>query len=340
MHVTPADVERMRDALFFDGASAGPKYSRFWLLLMLAAVIASAGVIADSTATVTGAMIVAPLMTPILGMALAAALTDRRNLRRSILLVLGGTASVIAIGYMLGLLSINPVVAEVNSQVAGRVSPRLIDLVAALATGAVGAFALSRSDISDTLPGVAIAISLVPPLAVVGLTMESGAYAEAAGALLLFVTNVTAILASGTTVFALYGIHRHAAPRTGAARRGSRTTIVIVAMVIMVAVPLAVSSVQVARATAQEAAVRSAATSWAEPLGWTLLGLWRTGSDVVLRLTGPEPVPDPTGLRAALDAEGLTQLVVQVELVPGTFATVEPTAAASPRSPWHRTLEG
>ena len=67
------------------------------------------------------------------------------------------------------------VVAATNSQVAGRVQPRLIDLLAAVATGVVGAFALVRSDVSDTLPGVAIAISLVPPLAVVGLTLEAGA---------------------------------------------------------------------------------------------------------------------------------------------------------------------
>jgi uncharacterized hydrophobic protein (TIGR00271 family) len=333
MQVTPTDVERMRDALFFDGAAAGRKYSRFWLLLILAAVIASAGVIADSTATVIGAMIVAPLMTPILGMALAAALTDRLNLRRSMLLVLGGAASVVAVGYAMGLLIVIPVVAEVNSQVSGRVSPRLIDLVAALATGAVGALALSRSDISDTLPGVAIAISLVPPLAVVGLTLESGAYGESTGALLLFVTNVTAILASGTAVFALYGVPRQAVlTREGGSRPGTRVAVVIVSMVALVAIPLAGSSVRVARDTAQEVAVRSAATSWAEPLGWTLAGLTRTGSDVVLRLTGPQPVPDPSGLRAALDAEGLADLTVQVELVPGAFATVEPTtmAAATP----------
>ena len=63
-----------------------------------------------------------------------------------------------------------------------RVSPRLIDLLAALATGAVGAFAMVRADVSDTLPGVAIAISLVPPLAVVGLSLESGAPEQALGA--------------------------------------------------------------------------------------------------------------------------------------------------------------
>ena len=92
--------------------------------------------------------------------------------------------------------------------------------MAALATGVVGAFALVRADVSDTLPGVAIAISLVPPLAVVGLTLEAGAGSESAGALLLFLTNVGAILLSGLIVMALY---RVSAARAVRARGGSAT---------------------------------------------------------------------------------------------------------------------
>ena len=83
-------AEHMRDTVFFDGPNASGRYSRFWLLLVLSAVIASAGVIADSTATVIGAMIVAPLMTPILGVMLATVLGDRDNLIRSLLLVVAG----------------------------------------------------------------------------------------------------------------------------------------------------------------------------------------------------------------------------------------------------------
>lgn len=194
----------MRDQLFFEGEQMGQRLSRFWLLLPLAAVIAAAGVVGDSPATVIGAMIVAPLMVPILGTLLAVVLAERDNLLRSIGLVVSGAVSVVVIGYVLGVLVDEPVVAAVNSQVSARVSPRLIDLVAALATGAVGSIALAREDISDTLPGVAIAISLVPPLAVVGLTLESGAPDEALGALLLFVTNVSAILAAGLVVMTVY----------------------------------------------------------------------------------------------------------------------------------------
>jgi uncharacterized hydrophobic protein (TIGR00271 family) len=169
--VSGADLDRMADRLFLEGRR---KQSAFWVLLTLAAIIAGCGVVADSDATVIGAMIVAPLMTPILGMALAVVLAHRWRIVRGVTIVVFGSALVVVLGFLLGLLVPEPVVAADNAQLASRVSPDLVDLVAALATGLVGAFALVRDDISDTLPGVAIAISLVPPLVVVGLTLESG----------------------------------------------------------------------------------------------------------------------------------------------------------------------
>ena len=78
-----ADITRMRDQLFFDGPERNRRLSRFWLLLPLSAVIASAGVVSDSTATVIGAMIVAPLMTPILGIVLAVVLTGPGRWRQA-----------------------------------------------------------------------------------------------------------------------------------------------------------------------------------------------------------------------------------------------------------------
>jgi uncharacterized membrane protein len=88
---------------------------------------------------------------------------------------------VVAVSWLLGHVVPYPVFAATNGQVAARVTPRLVDLVAALATGAVGSVALARPDVSDTLPGVAIAISLVPPLAVAGLTFGPGCLASAWG---------------------------------------------------------------------------------------------------------------------------------------------------------------
>ena len=317
--ITDADVARMRDQLFFEGPERSRRLSRFWILLILASVIAAAGVTADSVATVIGAMIVAPLMTPILGTVLAVVLADRRNLMRSIGLVVSGAITVIAIGWALGKLVPYEVVAATNSQVAARVSPRLIDLVAAFATGAVGSVALIRSDISDTLPGVAIAISLVPPLSVVGLTLESGKGDQAAGALLLFVTNVSAILASGIIVMAIYRVFAHAARPGGEERyfhrRGALAA--IVALVAIVAVPLAITSARVANETLTESKVSTVTKRWARPFGWSVVSVQPGSGDMIVRITGPLPIPDTATLRTALDNGGLAGTSIEVELVPG-----------------------
>ncbi len=320
MRVTEADVLRMRDQLFAEGDDAGSKLSKFWLLLLLAAVIAATGVEADSTATVIGAMIVAPLMTPILGIVLAMVLNDRRNLVRSVVLVIAGGLAVVAIGMLLGLAKPTAVVAATNSQVAGRVSPRLIDLLGALATGAVGAIALLRSDISDTLPGVAIAISLVPPLSVVGLTLESGAPGESAGALLLFLTNVSAILASGLVVMATYGllsatsaVRRKWVRRSAWSRPG---VLVVAASVILVAVPLAATSVRVTQQASTLERVKRVVTDWAAGSSWSLADIAPGADAMVVRVTGLPPMPDPATLRSALDSAGLASTAVDLELIP------------------------
>ncbi len=311
-----SDLE-MREAVFFDGPLARQKYSRFWMLLVLAAVIASAGVVADSTATVIGAMIVAPLMTPILATMLATVLGDRDNLVRSLLLVIAGAAAAVGIGYLVGLLIVPDVLAETNSQVAARVKPGLIDLLAALGTGVVGSVALVRKDISDTLPGVAIAISLVPPLAVVGLTLESGSWDQALGALLLFLTNVVAIIGTGIIVMSFYGVTRLSRTTASGERRSLRRPIaLLVVMLLVVGVPLALSSLAVTLRVVAENRVHGIATEWADGVGWKVTDVASDGIEVHVRAEGPLPLPDTEPLREALRDAGVRSDEVTVELVP------------------------
>jgi uncharacterized hydrophobic protein (TIGR00271 family) len=311
-------VDHMRDAVFFDGPEAAAKLSRFWLLLGLASVIAAAGVVGDSTATVIGAMIVAPLMTPILGTMLAVVIGDRANLGRCLLLVATGAVAAAGIGYLLGILHGGDVVAANNSQVAARISPRLIDLIAALATGAVGSVALVRSDISDTLPGVAIAISLVPPLSVVGLTLESGAPGEARGALLLFLTNVMAILASGIVVMALYRVFRDLgagdAAQPGIHRRSAMVLVFI--SLVLIAVPLTAASIRAENVSQYETDARTAAVNWAKGVGWRVTSAETIDDRVIIHIEGQSPAPDPGGLRSAFAAAGVNPSRIEVDLVP------------------------
>lgn len=315
--VATSDIARMREKLLFEGDERARKLSAYWTLLLLAAAIASAGVVSDSTATVIGAMIVAPLMTPILGVVLAVTIGDGRNLALSVTLVVTGALAVVAVGYGFGLLAEVPVDASTSSQVAGRVSPRIVDLAAAIATGAVGAFALVRSDVSDTLPGVAIAISLVPPLAVVGLTLEAGQGDEAVGALLLFLTNVSAILVTGVLVMGLYRVRSAALVSAGRQPLGRRAAVtVIVAFVVVVAVPLAGSTARVVDERLTAATVHDVASTWAEEAEWEVVSVSTAAGRVVVRALGPLPAPEPTELRARLDAEGLADLDIRLQLVP------------------------
>jgi uncharacterized hydrophobic protein (TIGR00271 family) len=314
--VVQSDIVRMRDQVFFEGPEIGRRLSRFWMLLALAGVIATAGVIGDSTATVIGAMIVAPLMTPILGIVVAIVLGDRGNLARSVALVVGGAVVVVAISWLMGTAISLPVNEATNSQVAIRVHPRLIDLVAALATGAVGAFALARSDISDTLPGVAIAISLVPPLAVVGLTLEAGEPGQATGALLLFATNVAAILATGVVVMAIYGVHRQVLSSDRFRRRNAVG--VVVAFVVVVIVPLAASTAVIASDAQEVYQVTGVAERWASSGGWSIVSVDRGDDGITVRAIGSGDPPDPAQLRRELDEAGFDGRTLDLHLVPET----------------------
>ena len=280
----------------------------------------------DSTATVIGAMIVAPLMSPILGIVLAMVLNDRRNLLRCLGTVVAGVCAVVVISFLLGVLVIEPVTAATNSQVASRVSPTLLDLLAALATGVVGSVALVRSDIGDTLPGVAIAISLVPPLTVVGLTLQSGAPDQAWGAMLLFLANVSAILATGVVTMAIYGMLPNQESALGVKSRWRRPGVIVVAaLVVVVAVPVAATSLSIARTTTQKATVSRVADGWADTHGWSVVSVAPGADGVVVRVIGPPPAPDTEQLRVALADAGVGDIPIGLEQVPETRVILTPT---------------
>jgi uncharacterized hydrophobic protein (TIGR00271 family) len=312
------DVQRMKDALFIEPWVRTTSASRFWVLLGLATVIATSGLIADSTATVIGAMIVAPLMTPILGIALAVVLGHRAGLLRSIVFVVGGAALVILLAFLISRFNFHPDDYASNTQVAARISPRLIDLLAALATGTVGAFALVRRDISDTLPGVAIAISLVPPLAVVGVLLQVGRYQDAMQALLLFGTNVAAIIVTGTVVLALYRVRMIAVESGHVAEGIGKGTIAIIAgMLVVVMIPLAIGTINVAYDQYVQRTAEPIATQWAAEAGWEAAGVQVLNREIVVTAIGPAPVIRADGLRASLNAAGLSINDLVVRLVDG-----------------------
>ncbi|MGR0319389.1 DUF389 domain-containing protein [Agromyces sp. ZXT2-3] len=316
-------IEDMRDSVFFDGPKRTRKIQRFWILLTLSSVIAAAGVVGDSTATVIGAMIVAPMMLPIQGTMLATVLGDRRNLTLSLLLMIGGAAAAIAIGYGVGLLAATPLTEQTNSQVAARATPGLIDLLAALATGAVGSIALVRKDISDTLPGVAIAISLVPPLVVVGIAAESGDWGSSVGSLILFVANVAAILGTGVVIMAVYRVQRwgrigHQAPQPGVkAVNRKRSNLAIAGMLVLVAIPLSLSTLVTTTLNTQQSNISQAAEAWALTNDLDVISVdYVSALSYLVRITGGDEAPDVSAFTDRLTAAGIDPSSVDVEWIP------------------------
>ena len=174
-----------------------PSFS-FHFMLGLSAIIATLGLLSNSAAVIIGAMIVAPLMGPIVGMGYSTAMGNRRLLRRSSFTVLKGILLTITVAWLVtSIIGLDTVDTEIMS----RVKPTLIDFGIAMAAGAAGAFANTRRSISSAMPGVAIAVALVPPLSVVGIGLAQGEMDIAFGALLLFLTNLICIVFFGSLVF-------------------------------------------------------------------------------------------------------------------------------------------
>jgi uncharacterized hydrophobic protein (TIGR00271 family) len=316
-------IEHMRESVFFEEPRRRRKLQRFWILLGLSSVIAAAGVVADSTATVIGAMIVAPMMLPIQGTMLATVLGDRRNLSRSMLLMIAGAAAAIAIGWLVGLLSASPLTEETNAQIAARATPGLIDLLAALATGAVGSIALVRKDISDTLPGVAIAISLVPPLVVVGIAAESGDWGSSIGSLLLFTANVAAILGTGVVIMAIYRVPRWGRLDAAALPPGVKTVsrrrsnLAIAGMLVLVALPLGLSTLVSTTLNTQQATITQAARAWGLERDLDVISVeYVSALSYLVRITGGDAAPDVGDLTDRLETAGIDPASVDVEWIP------------------------
>jgi uncharacterized hydrophobic protein (TIGR00271 family) len=259
--VLPASQRRSLDELTQDlilsSGDATSKRSAFWTMLTLSAVIAAGGVLTDSTATVIGAMIIAPLSTPIMGIALGSV---QRRRTGSAVVVLLACLLVIAVGMVMSVALPSDYDLLSNSQISSRTSPGLMDLIAALATGLAGAVALARRDVAAVLPGVAIAISLVPPLVVAGVCLGKLSGWLALGALALFVSNLFALVFTGMVVFASLGYGTEADKAAG--RPARRAYAAMVLLFVVVLVPLTANTVATLLLNAWTGRTKEAAQQW------------------------------------------------------------------------------
>ncbi len=221
---------------------------KYLLLITISAVIATLGMLQDSPAVVIGAMLVSPLLGPIMGIGFGVATLDSGLIKRSLLTLAAGMSMAILVAMVL--VWVSPV-QDVTSELRARTQPTLLDLGVAVVGGVAGVYAILRR-LSGVMVGVAIATALVPPLSTIGFGLATGRPDFAAGAALLFLTNTLAITFAATAVARLNRFGPSLTPQHTAMQ-----VVGILAVLGLLSVPLAVSLNNIAREVAARSAVQT-----------------------------------------------------------------------------------
>jgi uncharacterized hydrophobic protein (TIGR00271 family) len=290
---TPESREAIEN-LIPHGTNAWAYTRQFSALIVLSASIAAFGLLSDSSAVVIGAMLVAPLMTPIA--AAAAAIVTARNgrLLQSAAIILLGTLGAIGVGYftsaIVGFEVTGP--ADLQAEILGRTSPGLLDLGVAISAGAAAGYILPRRSAFSALPGVGIAVALVPPLATTGICAQLDLAAQARGALLLYVTNLAAIVFTVSVMLLVSGFR----PDVGASGRSVASRLAVTtAAVVSVAVPLTLHTQDTLRNAALRRSVTQAVDAWDDTVRVVELSADVAGdtAEVEVLISGPNR-PQPS----------------------------------------------
>jgi uncharacterized hydrophobic protein (TIGR00271 family) len=204
----------------------------FCFMIVVAGGIATIGLLLNSPAVIIGAMLISPLMGPIVGSGMAIATLDFDLARKSLRALALGTAAAVAFTSLIVLLS---PVKELTPELLARTRPNLFDLVVAILSGAAGGYALIRGR-GGAIVGVAIATALMPPLATIGYGLVTERWSVARGALLLFFTNMAAISLAVAAVAEWYGFGRG-----GLRKRFARQAAISFLVLVPLGIPLFIS---------------------------------------------------------------------------------------------------
>jgi uncharacterized hydrophobic protein (TIGR00271 family) len=239
-----------RDALYRLVLASSQMDPGYLTMLALAGLIALFGLLQNSVAVIIGAMLISPLMNPILSAGLALLLGDGKLGRKSAIVLGLSIGGVILITALVAWLS---PLKQVTPEILARTNPNLLDLFIAVLSGLAGTMALRTGAVAMTIiPGVAIAVAVIPPLAVVGYGLSNHHGAMAGGAFLLFLTNLVSIMISAAVVFLLIGFRPHEE-----AERGHWKLKYRVALSALVLVVLAIPLVQTLRTAVSQVRLRA-----------------------------------------------------------------------------------
>ena len=221
---------------------------RYAFMIMMSAGIAVLGLLLSSPAVVIGAMLISPLMSPILGLGFSLALFDFSEMRRSIIALAIG--AVIAVAFTAIIVLASPLKAP-TAEILARTRPNLFDLLVALFAALAGTFAIVKGR-GETIVGVAIATALMPPLAVVGYGLATWNMPVLGGSFALFVTNLLTIALAATLVARFYGFGHYLS-----SQQSWTQTVVLSLVFVALAVPLGYSLTRIAGETVTATKARS-----------------------------------------------------------------------------------
>jgi uncharacterized hydrophobic protein (TIGR00271 family) len=204
LHLRIPQLRRAERVALFENIESNARWSfDFMMLICLSTAIAGIGLMMNSTAVVIGAMLVAPLMTPLIGSGLALVQGNLPLMRSAARAIIYGFVAALLIGILIGFCSIQ---GRLTPEIEARGGPGLPDMVIALLSGIAASYCIARPNLSSALAGVAIAAALVPPIATVGIAISLGELGVARGAAILFATNVVAIVLGAAMTFYATGV--------------------------------------------------------------------------------------------------------------------------------------
>jgi uncharacterized hydrophobic protein (TIGR00271 family) len=254
LHLMPQLTEDERVAVYRRVRRNARVNWDFAVLMVLGGAIASLGLLLNNTAIVIGATAMTPDMAPLLGTALSVVQGDRWMLRIALRSMATGVLLVLGVSLLLGLLVPREGLTAVME---GNIAPNLLDLGVALAAGAAAGYVTSRGNtLANTLTGLAISVALVPPLCTATLALGAGAPRAALGALLLFLTNLVAIVATAAGLFVWTGFHPAPVRRERITFRGG--VLGTVALLVLITGILGVLTADLLRVNALNRAVNRA----------------------------------------------------------------------------------
>ncbi len=326
---------------------ASPGFDYF-LLVILSGSIATLGLITNSPAVIIGAMLVAPLMSPLIGIGLASVIGNTGLLKKSLSALFRGALLAVALSVIITLAN-NALpffsMEELSEEILVRTRPSPIDLVIALAGGIAAAYALTQPNLSAALPGVAIATALMPPLCTIGIGIASSRWDVAGGATLLFITNAVTIAFASVLVFFLRGFSSKLKKRENGALGG---LILAGSLTVLLLIPLTFFSLKFFRQASENRLIYEVIAAEVDRLPSAELVSWkaeRNGTDlnmaITLRTGSSLRYEQVVALQKAI-VEGLNQpvsLKVSQVIAENLDPLIPPTATVTP-SPTSTTTPG